>query len=223
MAFFSKAGNILRQTISKTQISHEISASTPAAFQFLRFMSSKVFVGGLPWSIDDSSLVDTFSKYGEVVEARVITDRDTGRSRGFGFVTYRTAEDASSAIQALDGKMLENRQIKVNLANDRPRTSGGGGYGGGGGGYGGGGYGGGGYSGGGGYGSGGGGGYGGNSGYGGSNDGNFGNESSGGNYSGSVGYGNDNFTGGGASSDSQGFSSGQFGEDDQNDDFAKRA
>ncbi|VFQ94408.1 unnamed protein product [Cuscuta campestris] len=130
MAFFSKAGNILRQTISKTQISHEISASTPAALQFLRFMSSKVFVGGLPWSIDDSSLVDTFSKYGEVVEARVITDRETGRSRGFGFVTYRTAEDASSAIQALDGKMLENRQIKVNLANDRPRTSGGGGYGG---------------------------------------------------------------------------------------------
>nr|GMC73758.1 glycine-rich RNA-binding protein 2, mitochondrial-like [Ipomoea batatas] len=186
MAFFSKAGNVLRQVVNKPQISHEISASTPSVFQILRFMSSsKLFVGGISWSTSDASLQDTFRKYGDVIEARVITDRETGRSRGFGFVTFGSAEDASAAIQALDGQMLDGRSIRVNYANERPPRS----YGGGSGGFGGGGYGGGRY--------GGGGGYGGEGGYGGS--GNFGGQGGEGSYGannygsgGSMGYGGDN-------------------------------
>ncbi|KAL2479227.1 glycine-rich RNA-binding protein 3 [Forsythia ovata] len=97
MAFFRKAGNILRQTMSN-HISQEISTSKPSIFQAIRCMStSKLFVGGLSYSTDDSGLREAFSKYGEVAE-----DRDTGRSRGFGFVTFSTVEDASAAIQALD-------------------------------------------------------------------------------------------------------------------------
>lgn len=161
MAFFNKAGSILRQAVSKQHINHEISASKPSIFQLIRCMSSKLFVGGISWNTNDNSLQEAFSKYGEVVEARIIYDRESGRSRGFGFVTFNTSEDASAAIQALDGQELDGRRIRVNVANDRTRGYGGG-YGGGnfggGGGYGGGGnYGSGGYGGGGGnYGSGGG-------------------------------------------------------------------
>ncbi|KAK5817912.1 Glycine-rich RNA-binding 2, mitochondrial -like protein [Gossypium arboreum] len=192
MAFLSKIGNMLRQT-STTQINAQLSASSPSLFQVFRCMSnmpsSKLFVGGISYQTDDQGLREAFSKYGEVVEARIIVDRETGRSRGFGFVTYTSSEDASSALQALDGQTLHGRQVRVNYATERaPRNFGGGGYGGGGyggGGYGGGGYGGGGY-GGGGYGSGGGGygrnaappsgNYGGNVGYGGS--GNYGGQGS---------------------------------------------
>lgn len=68
--------------------------------------SSKLFIGGISYSTDDQSLREAFSKYGEVIEARVIVDRETGRSRGFGFVTYTSSEEASSAIQALDGQVM---------------------------------------------------------------------------------------------------------------------
>ncbi|WRX16978.1 RNA recognition motif domain - like 10 [Theobroma cacao] len=196
MAFLSKIGNILRQT-TNTQINAQLSASRPGLFQVFRCMStspsSKLFVGGISYSTDDQSLKEAFGKYGEVIEARVIVDRETGRSRGFGFVTYTSTEDASSALQALDGQVLHGRQVRVNYAAERPpRNFGGGGYNSGYGapgggfnsGYGGGSYGGGGY-GGGGYGGGnyGGGNYGGGGGY----DGNAG--SSSGNYGGNVGYG----------------------------------
>ncbi|KAH0721185.1 hypothetical protein KY290_006103 [Solanum tuberosum] len=133
--------------VSKQHINHEISASKPSIFQLIRCMSSKLFVGGISWNTNDNSLQEAFSKYGEVVEARIIYDRESGRSRGFGFVTFNTSEDASAAIQALDGQELDGRTIRVNVANDRTRGyggGGGGGYGGGGGGnYGSGGYGGG--------------------------------------------------------------------------------
>ncbi|XP_059444258.1 glycine-rich RNA-binding protein 2, mitochondrial-like isoform X1 [Corylus avellana] len=145
MAFFSKVGNILRQTASK-QISSEFGPSKLSVFQAIRCMSSgqssKVFVGGLSYGTDEQGLRDAFSKYGDVMEARVIMDRDTGRSRGFGFVTYTSSEEASSAIQALDGQDLHGRMVRVNYATERPRPSfGGGGYGGYGSGGGGGGYG----------------------------------------------------------------------------------
>ncbi|GMI76781.1 hypothetical protein HRI_001347400 [Hibiscus trionum] len=149
MAFLSKIGNMLRQT-STTQINSQLSASRPGLFQVFRCMSnspsSKVFVGGISFQTDDQGLRDAFGQYGEVIEARVIVDRETGRSRGFGFVTYTSTEDASSAIQALDGQVLHGRQVRVNYAAERPPRN----FGGGGGGYGGGGYGGGGYGGGGG-------------------------------------------------------------------------
>ncbi|CAN4109359.1 unnamed protein product [Withania somnifera] len=154
MALFNKAGNIIRQAVSKQHINHEISPSKPSVFQFIRCMSSKLFVGGISWNTNDTTLQEAFSKYGEVIEARVIYDRESGRSRGFGFVTFSGSDDASAAIQALDGQELDGRRIRVNIANDRTRGyGGGGGFGGGGyggGGGGGGNYGSGGYSGGGG-------------------------------------------------------------------------
>lgn len=82
-------------------------------------MSNKVFVGGLSWGTDDSSLHSAFAPFGTVSEAKVITDRDTGRSRGFGFVTFESSDAASAAIDSLDGSELDGRSIKVNLAQPR--------------------------------------------------------------------------------------------------------
>ena len=133
-------------------------------------MGNKLFVGGLSWDTDDNSLRDAFAAHGTVTDAKVILDRDTGRSRGFGFVTMSSDSEAADAVAALDGQPIDGRNVRVNEAQERSRGGGGGGRrGGGGGGYGGGGGGrgggygggGGGRGGGGGYGGGGGGGYGG--------------------------------------------------------------
>jgi heterogeneous nuclear ribonucleoprotein A1/A3 len=97
-------------------------------------MGNKLFVGGLSWNTSDDGLRESFEAYGEVTEAKVITDRETGRSRGFGFVTFVDAEAAKAATQAMDGATLDGRTIRVNEAEDKPRTGGGrGGFGGGGG------------------------------------------------------------------------------------------
>ncbi|HLZ21479.1 MAG TPA: RNA-binding protein [Ktedonobacterales bacterium] len=127
-------------------------------------MATRIYVGNLPYTADSQQLSQLFSVFGDVVEATVVTDRETGQSKGFGFVQMATDEAAGNAIAGLNGTMLGNRTIRVNEAQARPERGsrgGGGGYGGGGrdrGGYGGGGgnYGGGGGS----YGGGGGGGYG---------------------------------------------------------------
>lgn len=96
---------------------------------------AKLFVGGLSWDTDDESLHQAFSEFGEVVEARVVTDRSTGRSRGFGFVTYTSAESATRARAEMNGRPLDGRAIRVddasNRASDGPRGGGGGGGGGG--------------------------------------------------------------------------------------------
>lgn len=84
-------------------------------------MSKKVFVGGLSWNTNDDGLRRAFEAFGEVYDAKVISDRDTGRSRGFGFVTFGEADDASEAIAGMDGKMLDGRTLKVNAAEDKPR------------------------------------------------------------------------------------------------------
>ena len=129
-----------------------------------------IYVGNLPWDTTQDDLYQLFGQYGQVAKTQVITDRDTGRSRGFGFVEMATQEEADRAIEALNNFNYNGRPLTVNVA--KPRESGGGGFGGGGagggggrGGYGGGGGGrsggGGGYGGGGGGRSGGGGGYGG--------------------------------------------------------------
>jgi len=126
-------------------------------------MSTKVYVGNLSWNTTDDTLRHTFSNFGNVLDSIVMRDRETGRSRGFGFVTYGSEGEAQQAIAGMHEQDLDGRKIKVNLANPRAGGGGGGGgYGGGGGGgyNSGGGYGGGGYSGGysqGGYGGGGGG------------------------------------------------------------------
>ncbi|KZV45622.1 glycine-rich RNA-binding protein 4, mitochondrial [Dorcoceras hygrometricum] len=135
MAFLNRVGNLLKQTVSK-HTSFELAASNSSLFQAIRSMSSssKLFVGGLSYNTDEMGLRDAFAKYGDVVEAKIILDRDTGRSKGFGFITYATTEAASSAIQAFDGQDLHGRRIRVNYAIEKPRGGGfGGGYGSGGG------------------------------------------------------------------------------------------
>ncbi len=92
-----------------------------------RKVSNKVFVGGLSWDTSDASLREAFEQFGPVVEAKVITDRDTGRSRGFGFVTFESESEAQAAIQEMDGRELDGRQVRVNEAQDRRGGGGGGG------------------------------------------------------------------------------------------------
>ncbi len=94
--------------------------------------NNRLFIGNLSWDSDEDTLRDAFSQYGEVVDAKVITHRDTGKSRGFGFVTLATSQAAMSAIEALDGAKMDGRNIKVSIAEERrPRPGGGGGGGGG--------------------------------------------------------------------------------------------
>ncbi|KAL7591856.1 glycine-rich RNA-binding protein GRP1A [Lactuca sativa] len=117
----------------------------------------RCFVGGLAWATSDRSLEDAFSQYGEIVDSKIINDRETGRSRGFGFVTFKEEQSLRDAIEGMNGQSLDGRNITVNEAQSRSggggggrreggggygggrREGGGGGYGGGGGGYGGGG------------------------------------------------------------------------------------
>lgn len=97
-------------------------------------MGKKLFVGSLSWNTDDRGLHDAFAVHGEVTEAKVITDRDTGRSRGFGFVTYASDDAAEKAVAALNQTELDGRTIKVDVAQEKSRDRGGYGRGGGGGG-----------------------------------------------------------------------------------------
>jgi len=83
-------------------------------------MGKKLYVGGLPYGTTDESLKDGFSAAGSVVSATVITDKFSGRSKGFGFVEYSSDEDAQNAISMFDGKDFEGRNIKVNEA--RPKV-----------------------------------------------------------------------------------------------------
>ena len=126
-------------------------------------MAPKIFVGNLDFRTTREEVEALFSQAGKIDDVFLPMDRETGRPRGFAFVTFATDEEAAAAIQRFNGHELSGRALRVNAAEERPRREGGGGGGGyGGGGYGGGGYGGGGYGGGGGgYGGGGGGGYGG--------------------------------------------------------------
>ncbi len=110
-------------------------------------MGKKLYVGNLPYSATDSEIRALFEQVGEIAEVTVITDRETGRSKGFGFVEMTTDEDAQEAIKRFNGYSMGARPLTVNEARPREERSGGGGggprRGGGGGGYGGGGYGGG--------------------------------------------------------------------------------
>jgi RNA recognition motif-containing protein len=81
-------------------------------------MQAKLFVGNLPWSVDDAALEDLFRDLGEIKSARVITDRDTGRSRGFGFVEIE-APDIAAVISAVNGRTIGGRPLRVNEAEDR--------------------------------------------------------------------------------------------------------
>ena len=94
-------------------------------------MSKKLFVGSLSWNTDDRGLREAFAAHGEISEAVVISDRDTGRSRGFGFVTFEDDDAADKAVAALNGTELDGRTIRVDVAQAKERNRGGGGGGGG--------------------------------------------------------------------------------------------
>ncbi len=88
------------------------------------FVATRIYVGNLPYSADNQQLSELFSVFGEVVEATVVIDRDTGQSKGFGFVQMADDDAARNAIAGLNGTMLGNRTIRVNEAQARPERSG---------------------------------------------------------------------------------------------------
>jgi RNA recognition motif-containing protein len=96
-------------------------------------MSKKLFVGGLSWGTSEEGLREAFAAFGEVTEAKIIMDRDTGRSRGFGFVTFANPDEAENALQQLNGTNLDGRTIRVDNAQESGRGGRGRGGGGGGG------------------------------------------------------------------------------------------
>jgi RNA recognition motif-containing protein len=88
----------------------------------------RLYIGNLSWNTDEEILREAFSTFGELDDVKVVTDRETGRSRGFGFITFSEKDDALNAIEAMDGQDLDGRPLKVNEARERePRRSGGGG------------------------------------------------------------------------------------------------
>ncbi|KAG0267266.1 hypothetical protein BG011_007677 [Mortierella polycephala] len=100
----------------------------------MRSIRSKLFVGGLSWNTTDESLRSGFEEHGQVLEATVVKDRETGRSRGFGFVTFAEEVSADKAINAMNNVIFDGREIKVDRASERG-AGGGGGFRGGRGGY----------------------------------------------------------------------------------------
>ena len=94
-------------------------------------MSNKLYVGGLPYSVTEGRLQEIFAEYGAVESARVISDKFTGQSRGFGFVEMASSAEAQKAIEALNGTQLDGRTLVVNEARPQERRDGGGGGGGG--------------------------------------------------------------------------------------------
>ncbi|HEU5098347.1 MAG TPA: RNA-binding protein [Roseiflexaceae bacterium] len=86
-------------------------------------MQVKLFVGKLPWSVGDAELEEVFSGFGQVQSARVITDRDTGRSRGFGFVEMEV-DDVAAVISATNGREVDGRPLRVNEAEDKGGSGG---------------------------------------------------------------------------------------------------
>ncbi|KAM1919609.1 hypothetical protein ACFX15_023527 [Malus domestica] len=90
------------------------SSSSPPA-------NNRLFVGGLSWSVDEKSLKDAFSSFGEVTEVKIVYDRDSGRSRGFGFVNFSKEDEAQVAKDAMDGKALLGRPLRVTSAVEKVR------------------------------------------------------------------------------------------------------
>ena len=84
-------------------------------------VGNKLYVGGLSWNTDNDGLRQAFERFGDVEDVRIVTDRETGRSRGFGFVTFNSSQSAQDAISEMDGTELDGRNIKVNEAEDKPR------------------------------------------------------------------------------------------------------
>ena len=86
-------------------------------------MAKNLFVGSLPWSVNDEQLAQIFAEAGAVESARVITERDSGRSKGFGFVEMGSDEEANQAIKGLNGKDIDGRSMSVSVAKEKPARS----------------------------------------------------------------------------------------------------
>ncbi|VFQ64629.1 unnamed protein product [Cuscuta campestris] len=123
MAFCNKVGSLVTRCVSSNNALHA-QVQMPSMFDVVRGMSTKLFVGGLSYGTDEQSLKNAFSSYGEVLEAKVITDRDSGRSRGFGFVNFSDAKSANDALSEMDGKQIDGRNIRVNPAQERSGRAG---------------------------------------------------------------------------------------------------
>ena len=89
-------------------------------------MGTKIYVGNLPWQSTDEQLEALFAQHGEVTDAKIVTDRDTGRSRGFGFVTMADSTAAQAAIAAINGHAIDGRNLVVNEAHEQGSRGGGG-------------------------------------------------------------------------------------------------
>lgn len=90
-------------------------------------MGNRIYVGNLSFHTGEQSLVDAFAQFGDVSEVKVVTDRETGRSRGFGFVSMADADSARRAIEGMNGTMVDGRALRVNEAEERQQGGGGGG------------------------------------------------------------------------------------------------
>lgn len=84
--------------------------------------TNKLFVGSIPWSTTWQELKEVFSEFGEVWFVKIVTDRETGRSKWFGFVEFSTPEEAATAKEAMDGKELDGRPLKVDFAEEKPQV-----------------------------------------------------------------------------------------------------
>ena len=102
-------------------VERETRAKRAAAEAGAQSIPSRLFVGGLSWDTNAEELKTAFEQYGKVADCAVVSDRDTGKSRGFGFVTMADRRDASKAIEGMDGAELDGREIVVNVATERRR------------------------------------------------------------------------------------------------------
>ena len=91
-------------------------------------MTHKLYVGNLPYTLGDDALQQEFARYGRVASAKVMVDRDSGRSKGFGFVEMSSGDEAQAAIRGMNGHSMDGRALVVNEARPREERSGGGGY-----------------------------------------------------------------------------------------------
>lgn len=108
-----------RRAIDPLGIRQRHAVFRPFSGSPFHYMSTKIYVGNLPWRTTDVQLTQLFAAHGDVLSVRIISDRDTGRSRGFAFVTMASAPAAQAAIAALHGSLLEGRTLVVNEANNQ--------------------------------------------------------------------------------------------------------